>query len=89
MKKPGLTFYQNFLQKLHTFDESVLPGEVLYIGNDMLKDVYPAHEVGMKTALFAGDKRSLKWRREDERCKNLEPDLVITQLSQLRQCISF
>ena len=87
MKKPGLTFYHNFIKKLTVFDSSLTPEKVLYIGNDMLKDVYPTREVGMKTALFAGDKRSLKWRRDDDRCKNIEPDLVITKLSQLKQCI--
>ncbi|MCC5907630.1 MAG: HAD family hydrolase [Balneolaceae bacterium] len=86
-KKPGLTFYKNFIEKLYRFDHSIRPENVLYIGNDMLKDVYPAHEVGMKTALFAGDKRSLKWRRDDDRCKNLVPDLVITKLPQLKKCV--
>ncbi len=87
MKKPGLTFYKNFLKKLQAFDKTISPEEVLYIGNDMLKDVYPAYETGMKTALFAGDERSLKWRRDDPRCKNLEPDLVITRLGQLNECV--
>jgi len=87
MKKPGLIFYRNYIKKLTAFDASLTPENVLYIGNDMLKDVYPAREVGMKTALFAGDKRSLKWRRDDERCKNIEPDLIITELSQLKQCV--
>jgi putative hydrolase of the HAD superfamily len=41
----------------------------------------------MKTALFAGDERSLKWRRDDKRCKNLSPDLVITELQQLTACV--
>ena len=53
----------------------------------MLKDVYPANHFGMKTALFAGDKRSLKWREDDERCKDLLPDLIITSLSQLKECV--
>ncbi len=87
MKKPGLKFYQNFITKLNKFDSSIAPENVLYIGNDMLKDVYPAAKVGMKTALFAGDKRSLKWRRDDERCKNLKPDLIITKLAQLKECV--
>jgi putative hydrolase of the HAD superfamily len=86
-KKPGLAFYRNFINKINRFDDSLEPEHVLYIGNDMLKDVYPAYETGMKTALFAGDERSLKWRRGDVRCKNLEPDLVITELSQLRGCV--
>jgi len=87
MKKPGLTFYENFIKKLNSFNSDISPAEVLYVGNDMLKDIYPAHETGMKTALFAGDKRSLKWRKDDERCKNLQPDLVITQFAQLIECL--
>lgn len=87
MKKPGLTFYKNFVKKLNAFSSTISPSQVLYVGNDMLKDVYPAHEIGMKTALFAGDQRSLKWREDDGRCKNLEPDLVITGFEQLIDCI--
>ncbi len=87
MKKPGLTFYENFIKKLNSYDSTIAPEEVLYVGNDMLKDIYPAHEKGMKTALFAGDQRSLKWRKDDERCKNLQPDLVITKFDQLIECL--
>ena len=87
MKKPGLTFYRNYLKKLTAFNSALKAEHVLYIGNDMLKDVWPAHTVGMKTALFAGDSRSLKWRRDDPRCKNLKPDLVITELSQLKEVL--
>lgn len=83
MKKPGLEFYKRYLKKVAAYDPSIKPDQILYIGNDMLKDVWPAHTLGMKTALFAGDSRSLKWRREDERCKELEPDLVITDLHQI------
>ena len=87
MKKPGLTFYENFIKKLNSFDPAISPSEVLYVGNDMLKDIYPARELGMKTALFAGDQRSLKWRKEDERCKTLQPDLIITKFVHLVECV--
>ena len=87
MKKPDIDFYKRFLDALiHAFPDA-LPDQVLYIGNDMLKDVWPASQLGMKTALFAGDMRSLKWRRNDERCKNLEPDLVITTFQQLEEVL--
>lgn len=87
LKKPGLQFYQGFLDKLTDYNKELSPSNVLYVGNDMLKDVYPAHHFGMKTALFAGDKRSLKWREDDDRCKDILPDLVITSLSQLKDCV--
>lgn len=86
-KKPGLVFYEHFLEKASEQMHDARPEHFLYVGNDMLKDIYPADELGMKTALFAGDKRSLKWRKEDNRCKNLNPDLVITELLQIPGCI--
>jgi len=87
MKKPGLTFYEGFLEKAATHYPNLKPHQFLYVGNDMLKDVYPAHHFGMKTALFAGDARSLKWHRDDSRTKNLTPDLIITELQQIPDCI--
>ena len=87
MKKPSELFYERFMRKAKSFSSGIKAGEILYVGNDMLKDVYPAAKLGMKTALFAGDKRSLKWRRDDNRCKDLEPDLVITELVQLLECL--
>jgi len=84
--KPSLPFHGSLKQALQAhFD--VKPEEVLFVGNDMLKDIYPAHHFGFKTALFAGDARSLKWRREDDRCAAIQPDLVITRLYQLVECL--
>jgi putative hydrolase of the HAD superfamily len=59
------------------------PAASLYVGNDMLNDIYPAQQLGFKTALFAGDTRSLRLRTDDSRCSNLSTDLVLTDLEQL------
>jgi putative hydrolase of the HAD superfamily len=55
----------------------------LYIGNDMLNDIVPAKKTGFKTALFAGDARSLRLRKDHPVCKSLSPDIVVTDLLQL------
>ena len=68
--------------------KGVQPVSVLYLGNDMLNDIYPARAVGFQTALFAGDKRSLRLRKNDPRCADLSPDLVVTNLGQLPQLLS-
>ncbi|MFO7845935.1 MAG: HAD hydrolase-like protein [Balneolaceae bacterium] len=86
-KKPGLVFYEHFLEKAAKALPDLQPENYLFAGNDMLKDIYPADHLGMRTALFAGDARSLKWRREDGRTKNLQPDLIITELRQLLECV--
>ena len=67
--------------------EGIQTSAVLFLGNDMLNDIYPARNAGFQTALFAGDKRSLRLRSEDPRCRDLKPDLVVTDLGQLIQLI--
>lgn len=65
-----------------------IPGSsVLYVGNDMRNDILPASKTGFQTALFAGDRRSLRLREDDPDCKSVTPDLVITDLSQLLEHI--
>jgi putative hydrolase of the HAD superfamily len=54
----------------------------------MLNDIYPAHRSGFQTALFAGDARSLRWRRDDPRCSGLTPDLVVTDLNQVADLLT-
>ena len=79
--KPSKFIFDEASQRLAQLNHST--GSMLYVGNDMLNDIYPAHKCGFKTALFAGDKRSLRLRKEDSRCRNVSPDLVITDLLQL------
>jgi len=59
------------------------PESVLYVGNDMLKDILPALKMGWKTALFAGDRRSLRMREDDPRVSGTRPWCVVTELEQL------
>lgn len=59
----------------------------LVVGNDMLNDIYPAKQKGFQTALFAGDARSLRLRKDDPRCRNLSADLIVTDLEQLIEYI--
>ena len=60
----------------------------LFVGNDMRNDIYPAHQLGFQTALFAGDARSLRLRTDDPRCANLSADLILTDLGQLIEHIT-
>jgi len=84
--KPSPALFKKAAGKLT--EKGIQPASVLYIGNDMLNDIYPAQNTGFKTALFAGDQRSLRLRTADPRCQNLTPDLVLTDLGQLIGLIS-
>ncbi len=81
MAKPSVALFKLAAEKLR--EKEIQPSSVLYIGNDMLNDIYPAHKAGFKTALFAGDQRSLRLRIDDPRCRDLRSDLVVTDLAQL------
>jgi putative hydrolase of the HAD superfamily len=85
--KPSTKMFEGILNYLNQ-TSGITPSEVLYVGNDMLNDVWTASQCGLKTALFAGDQRSLRLREDDSRCADLEPDVVITTLSQLLECLS-
>ena len=83
--KPDLAMFKPLLSALAA--EGIKPYEAVYVGNDMLNDVYTAHESGLRTVLFAGDRRSLRMRRKDERCRGLDPDAVVTELYQLPEIL--
>ena len=56
----------------------------LFLGNDMLNDILTAYKVGFKPILFAGDKRSLRLRKDNEECRKYKPYGTITTLLQLK-----
>ncbi|MBN2515724.1 MAG: HAD family hydrolase [Deltaproteobacteria bacterium] len=76
--KPSLFLFRKAAECLDAW--GIRRKNVLFVGNDMLKDIYPASAMGFQTALFAGDSRSLRLRKDDERCKNLAAALIITDL---------
>ncbi len=85
--KPNIVLYEKALkacQKKYKLQSH----EILFVGNDMLKDVYPAQSAGMRTALFAGDTRSLRLRKDDHRTSDINPDYIIDSLEQIREIIS-
>ena len=79
--KPSSFMFDRAIEALDA--RQISPETVLFVGNDMKNDIYPARRAGMKTALFAGDSRSLRMRCEDPCCRDLTPDIVITDLIQL------
>jgi putative hydrolase of the HAD superfamily len=92
---PQLTFYSYRFKSAkpssHMFQlaaevfsrRGILPASVLYVGNDMRNDILPAKTIGFQTALFAGDRRSLRRRADDDCCRGLVPDAIVTDLRQL------
>jgi FMN phosphatase YigB (HAD superfamily) len=73
---------------LATFAEhDVSPPEVLHVGSRVAQDVVPARRLGMKTALFAGDKGSLQATPEQLKEPVSRPDVLLTELPQIGDVI--
>ncbi len=79
--KPSCRLFRIAAERLKA--AGIRAGESLYAGNDMLNDIMPASGEGFQTALFAGDKRSLRLREDDPRCSHVRPDLVLTDWRQI------
>lgn len=85
-KKPDTDFYQVFVDRLP--EKHLKPEQVLYVGNDIRKDIEPAKSLGIRTALFVGDQRSIRHKLKELQTEAYHPDLVIDNLSQISACLN-
>lgn len=84
--KPSQRLYEIAAEKLAAHSQ-ITPNQVLYVGNDIRNDIWPAQAIGFNTALFAGDKLSLRRRENDSDCSHIRADIEITNLAQILECV--
>jgi FMN phosphatase YigB (HAD superfamily) len=84
-RKPSERLYRQALTALK--EKGIDPGEVLHVGSRIVQDVVPARRLGMKTALFAGDKTSLQATPEQLKEAVSRPDVMLTELSQISEVV--
>jgi len=58
------------------------PEEVLFVGNDMYRDVFGAKRIGIKTVFFTSNQGR-------QNMEGVEPDYIIHCIAELRQAITF
>jgi putative hydrolase of the HAD superfamily len=73
--KPSPNLFAPAVRRLEVL--GLKPENALYVGNDMLNDIFAGARAGFKTALFAGDRRSLRLREGDMQVQGIMPDWVI------------
>lgn len=83
--KPDQFLYKVAAESLRP--HGIQPNEVLYIGNDMTKDIIPAKETGFVTGLFAGDQRSLRCGDHGDPHNHHAVDLIFTDLFQISNAL--
>jgi putative hydrolase of the HAD superfamily len=84
-RKPSMNFFKAAVQKLG--ERGIDPSQILHVGSRIERDIIPAKKVGMRTALFAGDKASLAATGEQLRDPQAKPDLLITEPGQITECV--
>jgi putative hydrolase of the HAD superfamily len=84
--KPGSELYRLAASALQK--RGIPPDRVLYVGNDVRNDILPAAQVGFRTALFAGDARSLRRHADDPNIAGVVPDVVVTELLEVYTVVS-
>ncbi len=84
-RKPSETLFQYAVDMLERAD--IGPSEVLHVGTHLERDIAPARKLGMRSALFAGDKTSLHASPEQLKDTRFRPDVLITELVQLKEVV--
>jgi FMN phosphatase YigB (HAD superfamily) len=84
-RKPSDRLFKRCLTQLAAI--GVTPGQVLHVGSRMKEDIVAARKLGMRTALFAGDKNSVQATKEQVRDNETRPDVLITDFSQFADVV--
>ena len=79
--KPDAFLYKVAAKSLQRY--GIAPEQVLYVGNDVTKDMIPAKATGFQTGLFAGDQRSLRCGDHGDPQHHQAIDLIFTDLDQI------
>ncbi len=85
VRKPSKTLFQAFQQRAG--ENGLAPDEVLYVSSRLDQDLAVAKAFGMSTALYAGDKLSLKATKEEIANPKLRPDRLLTDLAQIGELL--
>ncbi|OQA85042.1 MAG: Pyrimidine 5'-nucleotidase YjjG [Lentisphaerae bacterium ADurb.Bin242] len=76
-RKPDARIFELALAKM-----GLSPSETLFIGNDMYRDVFGAHEFGMRTVFFQSN-------QGEQRSMGAEADYIIYHFRELPEAIRF
>ena len=84
-RKPSERLFKHCLNHLSSM--GIVPLQVLHVGSSITRDLAPAKKLGMRTALFAGDKESLDATKEQLKDPATRPDVLLTELGQIVEIV--
>jgi FMN phosphatase YigB (HAD superfamily) len=84
-KKPSERLFRAAVDALR--EQGIETREILHVGSRVQQDLVPAKRLGMRTALFAGDKASLQATPEQLKDPQSRPDVLLTKLKQIAEVV--
>jgi FMN phosphatase YigB (HAD superfamily) len=84
-RKPSEQMFRHLLARAE--ERGLKAGQVLHVGSRITHDVAPARKLGMRTALFAGDKASLEAKKRHLKDPASRPDVLLTELTQITEVV--
>lgn len=84
-RKPSEKLFRTVLQT--AAERGIAPLQILHIGSRIAQDIAPARRLGLRTALFAGDKDALRATPEQLKDPATRPDALLTELTQIKQIL--
>jgi FMN phosphatase YigB (HAD superfamily) len=85
-RKPSERLLRHSLKQFA--NRGITPDQVLHVGSRVVQDLIPARRLGMKTALFAGDRASLQASAAQLKDPPGRPDVLLSELDQIAFVIS-
>jgi FMN phosphatase YigB (HAD superfamily) len=85
VRQPSETLFRAVLRRFAERD--IPPESVLHVASRLRDELAPAKKLGMRTALYAGDRLSLEASSADVNNPALRPDRILTDLRQMRQIL--
>ncbi len=84
-RKPSERLFRIALDRLA--EQDITPDQVLHVGSRLSLDLIPARKLGMRTALFAGDKNAVQVDPKLLKETNTRPHVLLTELNQIHEII--
>jgi FMN phosphatase YigB (HAD superfamily) len=84
-RKPSDHLFRRTLTKLA--EKNIKADQVLHVGSRVVQDIAPARRLGMRTALFAGDRASLHATPKQMEQSANRPDVLLTDLPQITDVV--
>jgi hypothetical protein len=85
-RKPSERLFRHLLTAAG--QKGIQPRQILHVGSRIVHDIAPAKKLGMRTALYAGDKESLQATGDQLKDAATRPDVLLTDLTQVREIVS-